>query len=222
MQIEGPTVAELQKLFLDHWNKQKGAALDQSTMLPATAPKGTAVMRVLGSTPDNGIPQYYVTLLTAIRTAEKSIKITSAYFVPTKQEMESLIEAARRGVDVRLLLPGRSDSPLSLAVAHSRYSDLLDAGVKIYETNNVILHSKTVVVDGVWSAIGSSNIDHRSVIFNDEVDVVVLGSDAAQELEDLFAANQAQAKPIEIRAWKNRPIWMRLRETYSLALENLL
>jgi cardiolipin synthase A/B len=177
---------------------------------------------VLGSTPANGIPQYYVTLLTAIRTAEKSIKVTSAYFVPTKQEMEGLTEAAKRGVDVRLLLPGRSDSPLSLAVAHARYAELLEAGVKIYETNNVILHSKTVVVDGVWSAIGSSNIDHRSVIFNDEVDLVVLGSATAQELEDLFAANQAAAQPIEIGAWKRRPVWGRLRELYSLALENLL
>ena len=97
-----------------------------------------------------------------------------------------------------------------------------DAGVKIYEIHDVVLHSKTVVVDGVWSVIGSSNFDHRSVIFNDEVDVVVLGSDATQELEDLFQANQAAAERIEIRAWNSRPIWVRLRETYSLAWENLL
>jgi cardiolipin synthase len=227
LQVEGPAVAELQKLFLDHWAKQKGPPLDDSTMLAAAAPGiavegGHAVMRVLGSTPDNGIPQYYITLLTAVRTAEKSVKITSAYFVPTKQEMESLTDAAKRGVDVRLLLPGRSDSPLSLAVAHSRYAELLEAGVKIYETDNVILHSKTVVVDGVWSAIGSSNIDHRSVIFNDEVDVVVLGSDAAQEMEDLFQANQAEAKPIELRAWRNRPLWGRLKEAYALMWEYML
>ena len=222
MQIEGPAVGELQKLFLDHWTKQKGPPLDQSAMFPAPAPKGSAVARVLGSTPDNGIPQYYVTLLTAIRTAEKSVKITSAYFAPTKQEMEALTEAARRGVDVRLLLPARSDSPLSIAVAHARYSELLDAGVKIYEMQDVVLHSKTVVVDGVWSAIGSSNFDHRSVIYNDEVDAIVLGSDAAQELEDLFQVNQTEAKPIEIRAWKNRPVWGRLREAYSLAWENML
>ncbi len=222
MQIEGPAVGELQKLFLDHWTKQKGPPLDQSAMFPAPAPKGSAVARVLGSAPDNGIPQYYVTLLTAIRTAEKSVKITSAYFAPTKQEMEALTEAARRGVDVRLLLPARSDSPLSIAVAHARYSELLDAGVKIYEMQDVVLHSKTVVVDGVWSAIGSSNFDHRSVIYNDEVDAVVLGSDAAKELEDLFQVNQTEAKPIEIRAWKNRPVWVRLREAYSLAWENML
>jgi cardiolipin synthase len=136
--------------------------------------------------------------------------------------MESLLEAARRGVDVRLLLPGRSDSELSIAVAHSHYSELLEAGVKIYETKNVILHSKTVVVDGVWSAIGSSNFDHRSVIYNDEVDAVVLGSEAAEGVEDLFQANQAAAQAIEIRAWKSRPIWGRLKELYSLAWENLL
>ena len=222
LQIEGPATAELQKLFLDHWTKQKGPPLDQSAMFPTAAPRGTTVARVLGSTPDNGIPLYYVTLLTAIRTAEKSVKVTTAYFAPTEQEMEALTQAARRGVDVRLLLPASSDSPLSIAVAHARYSELLDAGVKIYEIHDVVLHSKTVVVDGVWSVIGSSNFDHRSVIFNDEVDVVVLGSDATQELEDLFQANQAAAERIEIRAWNSRPIWVRLRETYSLAWENLL
>ena len=222
LQIEGPTVAELQKLFLDHWTKQKGPPLDQSAMFPTPEPRGNAVARVLGSTPDNETPLYYVTLLTAIRTAEKSVKITTAYFAPTKQEMEALTQAAKRGVDVRLLLPANSDSPLSIAVAHARYSELLDAGVKIYEMHNVVLHSKTVVVDGVWSAIGSSNFDHRSVIFNDEVDVVVLGSDATQGLEDLFQEDQAAAKLIEIRAWKSRPMWVRLRETYSLAWENLL
>lgn len=222
LQIEGPAVVELQKLFLDHWTKQKGPPLDQSAMFPTMAQRGNAVARVLGSTPDNQIPLYYVTLLTAIRTAEKSVMITTAYFAPTKQEMEALTQAAKRGVDVRLVLPARSDSPLSIAVAHARYSELLDAGVKIYELHDMVLHSKTVVVDGVWSAIGSSNFDHRSVIFNDEVDMVVLGSDAAQELENLFQADQATAKLIEIRAWKARPVWVRLREIYSLAWENML
>jgi cardiolipin synthase len=222
LEISGPAVADLQKLFLEHWASQKGPALDQSTMFPQLPVSGKSVIRILGSTPDNGIPQYYITLLTAIRTAEKSIKITAAYFAPTKQEMESLIDAARRGVDVRLLLPGRSDSELSIAVAHSHYAELLEAGVKIYETDKVILHSKTVVIDGVWSAIGSSNFDHRSVIYNDEVDAVVLRSDAAQDMENLFQASQADARPIEIHSWKSRPIWGRLKELYALAWENLL
>jgi cardiolipin synthase len=94
--------------------------------------------------------------------------------------------------------------------------------VKIYEMHNVILHSKVVVVDGVWAAIGSSNFDHRSVIFNDEVDVVLLGSEAAGEFEDMFQANQTAAQPVAVKAWKGRPIGARLEEMYSLAWEYLL
>jgi cardiolipin synthase len=191
-------------------------------MFPTIGAKGTAVARVLGSTPDKEIPRYYVTLLSAIRNAEKSIRLSAAYFVPTAQEMEDLTAAARRGVDVRLLLPDKSDSPLSIAVAHSHYSDLLRAGVKIYETHKLVLHSKTVVVDGVWSAIGSSNFDHRSVIFNDEVDVVVLGSETANELESQFADDQGRASAIDLTAWENRGLPEKMKEIFSVAWQNLL
>ncbi|KAB7739253.1 hypothetical protein F2P47_13140 [Parvibaculum sedimenti] len=129
---------------------------------------------------------------------------------------------ARRGVDVRLLLPDKSDSESSIAVAHSHYSDLLEAGVKIYETHDVVLHSKTLVIDGVWSAVGSSNFDHRSVIFNDEVDVVVLGTETATELEAMFADDQRDATAIDLKAWKNRPLLQRLRETLVIAWQKLL
>ena len=220
--IEGPAVAQLQTLFLDHWNKQKGPPLSDPTMFPTIGVKGTAVARVLGSTPDKEVPRYYVTLLSAMRNAEKSIMLSAAYFVPTDQEMEDLIGAARRGVDVRLLLPDKSDSGLSIAVAHSHYSDLLQAGVKIYETHNLVLHSKTVVIDGVWSAIGSSNFDHRSVIFNDEVDVVVLGSETANELEAMFADDQNGATAIDLKAWKNRALSKKMKETVAIAWQNLL
>ena len=220
--IEGPAVAQLQALFLDHWNKQKGPPIADTSMFPTIAPKGTAVARVLGSTPDKEVPRYYVTLLSAIRNAEKSIMLSAAYFVPTEQEMEDLIGAARRGLDVRLLLPDKSDSQLSIAVAHSHYSDLLRAGVKIYETHNLVLHSKTVVIDGVWSAIGSSNFDHRSVIFNDEVDVVVLGSETANELESQFADDQQRATAIDLKAWGDRRLSERMKEIFAVAWQNLL
>src|SRR6185295_19140863 len=124
IQIDGPAVAQLQTLFLDTWSKQKGLPIQDATMLPAVPAKGTAVARILGSTPDNAVPRYYVTLLSAMRNAEKSIIVSAAFFVPTVQEMEDLTGAARRGVDVRLLLPDRSESRLSIAVAHSRYSKL--------------------------------------------------------------------------------------------------
>src|SRR5690349_18095548 len=160
LQIDGPVVAQLQSLFIQHWSQQKGPPLATEGFFPAVPAKGTEVVRIIGSTPDRAIPRYYVALLSAARNAEKSIWISAAYFVPTDQEEEDLITAARRGVDVRLLLPGDSDSGMAMAVAHSHYSALLEAGVKIYETQNLVLHSKTVVIDGVWTVIGSSNFDN--------------------------------------------------------------
>jgi cardiolipin synthase len=222
LKIDGPAVAQLQTLFLDTWSKQKGPPLGDTNMFPVVPAKGTSVVRILGSTPDNSIPRYYVTLLSAMRNAEKSIKITAAYFVPTVQEMEDLTGAARRGVDVRLLLPDVSDSSLSIAVAHSHYTELLEAGVKIYETHDLVLHSKTVVIDGVWSVIGSSNFDHRSVIFNDEVDAVVLGSETANELEAMFDEEQRDAKAIDLKAWKDRSFLQKIKETLVVVWQKML
>lgn len=222
LQIDGPIVAELQTLFMDHWTTQKGPPLGGENYFPAVPPKGTEVIRILGSTPEHSIPRYYVTLLSAIRNAEKSISVSAAYFVPTHQEMEDLIDAGRRGVDVRLLLADQSDSPRAIAVAHSRYSDLLEAGVKIYETHDLVLHSKTVVVDGVWSVIGSSNFDQRSVLFNDEVDAVVLGSLTATAMEKMYDDDVAGARRIDLAAWENRPFSQKVREFLSRIWETVL
>jgi len=222
LQIEGPAVAQLQTLFLDHWKTQKGPALDESGMFPTIPAAGIAVTRVLGSTPGETIPQYYVTLLSAIQNAEESVLVSAAYFVPTDQEMDALMDAARRGIDVRLLTPDQSDSGLSIGVAHSHYTDLLAAGVKIFETHGIVLHTKTVVIDGVWSVIGSSNFDHRSIIFNDEVDVVVLGSDTGQDLEAMFREDQNGSTAIDIATWKSRSLTDRLKEVYAVAWEKWL
>ena len=222
IQIDGPAVAQLQTLFLDTWSKQKGPPLALANMFPVVPAKGTAVARILGSTPDNSTPRYYVTLLSAMLNAEKSIKIAAAYFVPTPQEMENLTSAARRGVDVRLVLSDVSDSGLSIAVAHSHYAELLGAGVKIYETHDLVLHSKTVVIDGVWSIIGSSNFDHRSVIFNDEVDAVILGSETANELEAMFTEDQQGAKGIDLKTWSDRSLSQRMEEFFAIAWQKML
>jgi cardiolipin synthase len=215
LEITGPVVAQLQTLFLDHWREQHGPPLDDRNWFPTVPPAGDAAVRIIGSSPDHSVPRYYVTVISAIRSAEKSVTASAAYFVPTHDEVEALAEAARRGVDVRLLLPDRSDSPMSIAVGHSHYGDLLEAGVKIYETHNLVLHSKTVVVDGVWSVVGSSNFDHRSVIFNDEVDAVVLGGDTARDLEAMFEDDRAAAHAIDRMSWRRRPLGARVKELYA-------
>jgi cardiolipin synthase A/B len=216
MEIDGPAAAQLQVLFLEHWLQQKGPALANEVYFPNLAPKGSEVARIVGSTPDEQTPRFYVTLLSAIRNARKNVWLSAAYFVPTDQEEDDLIAAARRGVDVRLLLPGDSDSKMALAVGRSHYGYLLEAGVKIYEVQNEVLHSKTASIDGVWTAIGSSNFDPRSVVFNDEVDAIVLGSATARDFERMFQADIARAKKIDRSAWRHRPLSQRLVELFEL------
>jgi cardiolipin synthase len=216
LEIHGPVVAQLQALFFQHWQDQKGPALEHADYFPAIPPKGREVIRIVGSTPDKGVPRFYVTLLSAIRNAERNVWLSTAYFVPTGQEEEDLIAAARRGIDVRLLLPSDSDSKMALAVGRSHYGDLLEAGVKIYEVQNQVLHSKAATIDGVWTAIGSSNFDPRSVVFNDEVDAIVLGSTTATALEQVFQNDLSRAKPIDLESWRRRPLGQRLLELFEV------
>jgi cardiolipin synthase len=241
VEISGPVVPELEKLFKEHWREQLGVPLEAEGTPRASAstsattnttpnpdldsptpPPGDQVVRILGSSPARLKRRYYVTVITAIRNAESSIWITGAYFVPTHQEKEGLMAAARRGVDVRLLLPSRSDSGPALAVQHSHYGELLHAGVKIYERDDGILHSKTMVIDQVWSIVGSSNFDHRSVLFNDEVDAVVLGKATGERLADDFKADLQHAQAIDLEQWRHRSALEHLRESFWRLWEQLL
>ena len=216
LEIEGPVVSQLQTLFFEHWDQQKGPAQDRAQYFPVIAPKGREVVRIVGSTPDKDVPRFYVTLLSAIRNAEKNVWLSAAYFVPTDQEEQDLIAAARRGVDVRLLLPSNSDSKMALAVGRSHYGYLLEAGVNIYEVQNEVLHSKSISIDGVWTAIGSSNFDPRSVVFNDEVDAIVLGSDTGAAFERMFQKDLSQARNIDRDEWRRRPLVQRLLELFEV------
>jgi cardiolipin synthase len=221
--IEGPAVAQLQALFRDHWKAEHGPPLDETGFFPGLQAKGHQVARIIGSTPKQDRSRYYVTLISALRNAQSRAWITAAYFVPTAEEMRELVAAARRGVDVRLLLPHASDSQEAVEAARSHYSELLDAGVKIYEAENVVLHAKTVVIDGVWSAVGSSNFDHRSVLFNDEVDAVVLGPETAHSLEAIFEDGIKSAKAIDREEWEeSRPLLERARGFFARLWQSLL
>jgi cardiolipin synthase len=223
IEITGPVVPELETLFREHWQEQMGAPLEPDKDPESAAqPAGDEVVRILGSSPSKLKRRYYVTAISAIRNAESSIWITSAYFVPTHQEKVGLIAAARRGVDVRLLLPARSDSGPALAVQHSHYEDLLKAGVKIYERDDGILHSKTLVIDQVWSIVGSSNFDHRSVLFNDELDAVVLGKETGEKLATDFTADLQHAQAVDLEQWRHRSAFEHLREGFWKLWETLL
>jgi cardiolipin synthase A/B len=222
LEISGPVVTQLEKLFQDHWREQGGPPLSAADDTVSRNTDGSEVVRIIGSTPKKLKSRYYVTVLSAIRNAEHNIWMTAAYFAPTHREKEDLMHAARRGVDVRLLLPSHSDSTPALHVQHSHYEALLRSGVKIYERNDGILHSKTMVVDGVWSITGSSNFDYRSVLFNDEVDAVVIGSATGDQLSTLFQSDLQHAQPIDLETWRKRSILTKMREQFWRLWEKLL
>jgi len=222
VQIDGPAVVELKRLFEQHWREEGGPpdALAAGPDMPG--PRGDQVVRIIGSEGGQLLPRYYATLLSAIRSASSRIWIEAAYFVPTFQEREALDRAAKRGVDVRLLLPAHTDSKAALAVAQSYYTGLLRSGVKIYEREDGILHSKTAVMDGVWSIVGSSNFDHRSVLFNDEVDAVIIGDKTGSELEQYFMRDLQHASQINLKVWRRRPFLLKLDEQFWRLWQQLL
>jgi cardiolipin synthase len=214
IQIEGPAVAELQKLFFDTWQKQKGPVLSGHHYFPDLKEAGKDLVRVIGSTPGETTRIPFVMYVSAITFAEHSIHLTNSYFIPDDQIVEALTDAARRGVDVKIILPGITDSKLALYAQRHHYSGLLKSGVKIYEHSTALLHAKTAVVDQVWSTVGSTNLDILSLLNNDEVNAVILGNDFAVEMEKMFANDLANSRQIKWEEWKKRPLLPRLREWF--------
>jgi len=240
IQIEGPAVAEFQKLFLDTWLKQKGPKLAERNYFPDVAPtngltalsklspagkaqetpanlskeKGNALVRVVASTPgeSNRIP--FIMYVSAIAFAEHSIHMTNSYFIPDDQIVKALTDAARRGVDVKIILPGVTDSQLVLYAQRYHYAGLLQSGVKLYERNTSLLHAKTAVVDKVWSTVGSTNMDFLSLLKNDEVNAVILSHDFAVEMEKMFVRDLENSRQIQWDEWKKRPLLPRAREWF--------
>jgi len=212
VQIEGPAVAEAQKLFLETWSKQEGPKLSGRNYYPKTKENGNALVRVIGSIPGSDNRITFIAYVAAITYAEKSIHLTNAYFVPDKQILKAFTDAARRGVDVKIILPSTSDYELVLNAARHNYSELLEAGVKIYERRNVMMHAKTAVIDGIWSTVGSTNLDTLSLLSNDEVNAVILSREFAVEMERMFEGDLAQSDQIQKDKWEERPLSQKIRE----------
>ena len=215
LQLQGPVVAEFQRLFLDTWEKQHGAALAQRNYFPPLKNMGTQVVRAIGSSPGDPFSLIYATLLSAIGSAEASVYLTNAYFVPDPQLLATLKAAAARGVDVRLILPSQTDWWLVFHAGRGHYAQLLRAGVKIYERRGAILHSKTALIDGVWATVGSTNLDWRSFLHNDELNAVVLGTEFGSQLKAMFNKDLAASDQITLEKWQQRPFNLRIKEMFG-------
>ena len=211
VRIEGPAVQAMQWLFVQTWIEQDADDLRDAKYFTTVAPAGDKVVRVLGSRPE-GRFEIYKAMLLAIQEAKKSIHITCAYFVPDDQILEALIDAARRGVYVQLVLPSVSDSGLVFHAGRAFYQPLLEGGVKIFELKLSVLHAKTVVVDGVWSTVGSTNLDRRSFLHNSEVNVIVMGDVFGLEMENAFKEDLHNSTEVSLATWNKRPLITRMKE----------
>jgi cardiolipin synthase A/B len=137
---------------------------------------------------------------------------STGYFIPPRGEREDLHRTALAGLDVRLVLPSHADIAATVYAARAAYGDLLEAGARIYEMQNAVLHSKLATIDGAWSVIGSSNLDRRSVVFNNEVDAVILGHETASQLEALLRQDMAESHQVTLAKWRARSLGERLQE----------
>jgi cardiolipin synthase len=205
VRIEGPSVAEIQKLFLHTWQGHDGDAI-RGESFPALQPAGQQTIRVDGSAPREQRQLYYASLHAAVAAARKRIYLSTGYFVPTHQEWHLLADAAERGVDVRLVLPGYSDVPAAVHAGRALYGRLLRRGVRIWEVRDAAWHAKVATIDGVWTAIGSSNLDRRSYVYNNEIDAIILGRDTASQVEDLLLTEMGRAEPITLQGWTGRSL----------------
>ena len=212
LQMDGPVVADFQKLFMDTWARQKGKPMAGADYFPQIGRQGDVVVRAIGGTSTEPYSQIYATLVSAIRSSSTSILLANAYFDPDPQLMGAIIDAAKRGVDVQLLLPSISDTWLVSAAGRRHYGKLLEAGVKIYQRQGALLHSKTTLIDGVWCAVGSTNLDWRSFLHNDEVDAIVLSQSFGDQMRAAFQADLAQSEQLTMEKWSNRGLWLRVQE----------
>ncbi len=219
VQIEGAAVAEFQKLFLDTWARGKGPELSRKEYFPTFKKEGNDLVEVVGSAPGQENRITYIMYVSAFIYAENFIHLTNSYFVPDGQSVKALTDAARRGVDVKIILPGTSDEGTVFYAGRSHYTHLLKSGVKLYERPDAMLHAKTAVIDGVWSTIGSTNMDLWSFLRNDEVNAVILGRDFATEMEAMFNKDIAESNQIDLEQWKKRPLAERMKEWLARLLQ---
>jgi cardiolipin synthase len=217
--VYGPAVSALQGVFEQNWNAAENDNPAVEVPPPGSRGAGNDSVLVIAAKGGDGIESsIYHAYLEAIRLARERVWITQAYFVPDKRLLAELESAAQRGVDVRMVVPGLIDSQTVLYASRSHYGRLLKRGVRIYETTTSVLHAKTAVVDGMWATVGTSNLDPRSRLHNDEVNVIVVGTGFSRQMESLFLADQETCRTITLESWQDRPFTARFLEFVSRPL----
>jgi cardiolipin synthase len=223
LRIEGPVVAQLQGVFMVNWIKATGRVTCGDDYFPALPEVGDTPAHMFHSSPDDGSENVRLMYLLAIASARRSIRLAQAYFIPDEGCRDALCDAARRGVEIDILLPGKyTDSPMVRHAGRASWSEMLEAGVRIHEFEPTHLHAKITLIDEVWCSLGSANFDNRSFRLNDEANISVLDRELASELAEDFAADLRRARQITLAAWRSRPWHQKARDHLARRVRRLL
>jgi cardiolipin synthase A/B len=213
VRVEGPVVAELQAAFQETWGEARGEALAGDRFYPRLEPAGTAQAQVLSSSGRASSSAIKLLYAVSVAAASERILLANSYFVPDHDAVRLFAEAARRGVDIRILVPGKvNDVPATKAAGKSGFGELLRAGIRIYEYQPTMLHTKTMVVDGLFVTVGSTNFDNRSFRLNEELNLSVYDADFARRAEQSFWRDLKHSRPYTYREWSERSIKERMLE----------
>lgn len=216
VRVEGPAVTQMQFAYMDNWVKSRGEILTGLSYFPQIEPRGEHLAQVIKSSPAEGSSTVKLLYIISIVSAVRSIHINNAYFIPDSDTIRALEGAVRRGVDVRVIVPGEfTDVPIVRQASRWHYEMLLRKGIRMYEYEKTMMHAKTMIVDGIWSTIGSSNFDDRSFRLNDEVNVNIYDEGIAATMEVMFEDDLAHSREISLGRWYKRPALSRLKENFA-------
>jgi cardiolipin synthase len=211
--VEGPAVAQMEGVFMDNWRKTRSLVLHGDGYFPRLEPAGSQLAQVFKSSATDGSETVRLMYLLSIAAAEKSIRMANAYFVPDDLSLRMLVQARKRGVRVEIIVPGKhTDSQIVGAASRDHWEQLLEAGVEIYEFQPTMMHCKIMVVDELFTTVGSTNFDNRSFHLNDEANLDVLDEKFARENLRHMDEDKARSRLITLATWANRPWTQRLKE----------
>jgi cardiolipin synthase len=211
--VEGPAVGQMQAVFMDNWTKATGAILDGEEYFPALSPHGGMAAQMFSSSPTGGSESMHLMYLMAITAARHEILLSSSYFVPDELAIKALVDAAHRGVVIRIITPGKDiDSETVRAASRAQWGALLKAGIRIAEYQPTMFHVKCLVVDGLLVSVGSTNFDNRSFSINDEANLNVMDPAFAARQAAVFADDWKRAREITLAMWEQRPASEKARD----------
>jgi cardiolipin synthase len=205
--VQGPVVAQMQAAFMDNWIKVSGDVLHGPEYFPLLRPVGAGKAHVTRSSPSGGSETMRLMYLLAITAASRSIHLSTPYFIPDALAIKALTDAAKRGVTVQIITVGHhTDIETIRRASRARWGDLLEAGVEIYEYQPTMYHCKVMIVDGLWTTVGSTNFDPRSFSLNDEANVNYYDRDFALRQIEIFQEDLAHSRQVTFQEWKDRPL----------------